>query len=213
MWRSLSESEADGAFRRDGVDDLVVLGDDDLVLGDQATGCRSGGFDQGFPIAASRFFFFAGVPGYQLCGFGGADGFGLVAVGGAFGEEGEDGLLEFGSGGGSFLVAAGFAAELHDVPVLSPFFLEGEGAAAGLADFFFAWGGAVGFGFAVGHGFLRLDALFHEGVTTAKGGSCAFLRSVEVCDASRKFLWVQPLPRRIWCSFEFTTTLAQPLTP
>jgi hypothetical protein len=38
-----------------------------------------------------------------------------------------------------------------DVPVLSPLFLEGEGAAAGLAKFFFAWSGAVGFGFSVGH--------------------------------------------------------------
>ena len=63
----------------------------------------------------------------------------------------EDGLLECGAWGGGLLVAAGVAAELDDVPVLGPLFAVGEGAAAGLAEFFFAWGGAVGFGFAVGH--------------------------------------------------------------
>jgi hypothetical protein len=34
-----------------------------------------------------------------------------------------------------------------------------EGALAGLAKFFFAWGGAVGFGFSVGHGLWDFDAL------------------------------------------------------
>jgi hypothetical protein len=156
MCKFLSESKTDRAFGGGGVDDMIVLGDDDLVLDDETAGGGSCWFDQGLPVSAIEFFFFAGIACYQLRGFGRADSFGFVSVGGALGEECEDGLLEFDVGCGGFLIAAGFAAELYDVPVLSPLLLEGERAAAGLADLFFAWGWAVGFGFAVGHCYVQV---------------------------------------------------------
>jgi len=132
-----------------------VLGDDDLALGDEAAGDGAGGFHEGLPVATVGLLLVAGrsrrATGDEFRGFGGADGFASVTIRCALGEEGEDGVFQFGVRNGGFLVAAGVAAVFDDVPVLGPFFLEGEGAAAGLADFFFAWGGAVGFGFAVGH--------------------------------------------------------------
>lgn len=128
-----------------------MLGDEDATLCDEMAGGGAGRFHEGFPVAAGGVGFVARVAGDEFGGFGGADGFVAVAVGGAFGEESEDGLLECGAWGGGFLVAAGVAAELDDVPVLGPLVAVGEGASAGLAEFFFAWGGAVGFGFAVGH--------------------------------------------------------------
>ena len=73
----------------------------------------------------------------------------------AFGEERENCGLKVGFGGGGFLVAAGVAAMLDDVPVLGPLLAPLEGATAGLADFVFVRGGAVGLGFAVGHGVGR----------------------------------------------------------
>ena len=132
-----------------------MLGDDDLFTGDETAGGGSGRFHEGLPVAAFLSCFSACFSGDQLCRFGGADGFAFVAVCGALGEEGENGLLKCGVRGGGFLVAAGFAAVFDDVPVLSPLFLEGEGTAAGLAEFFFARSGAVGFGFAVGHASLN----------------------------------------------------------
>ena len=50
------------------------------------------------------------------------------------------------------VAAAGFAAELEDVPVLLVLLLPLDGAAAALAELVFMRGGAVGFAFAVGHG-------------------------------------------------------------
>jgi hypothetical protein len=50
------------------------------------------------------------------------------------------------------MAAAGIGAEFEDVPVAGVLLGPVAGALAGSAEFFLAWGGAVGFGFAVGHG-------------------------------------------------------------
>jgi hypothetical protein len=124
------------------------------------TGGGACGLHEGLPVATLCFGLIAVVSGDEAGCFRGTDGLAAVAVSGALGEEGQDGVFEFGGRCDGFLRAAGFAAELYDVPVLGVLFAEGEGAAAGFAEFFFAWGGTIGSGFAVGHGWkLRLKLL------------------------------------------------------
>jgi hypothetical protein len=91
-------------------------------------------------------------------GFGGADGFASFAVCFALGEELQDGGFEGGVFFSGAMAAAGFGAEFEDVPVASVLFGPVEGALAVFTEFFFAWGGAVGFGLAVGHGLTEFDA-------------------------------------------------------
>jgi hypothetical protein len=122
-----------------------VLGDDDFACDDETAGSGAGGFHEGLPVATG----FGAAD--KFCGFGGADGFGIVAVGSAFGEEREDGGFEVGVFFVRVVAAAGFAAEFNDVPVLLVFFLPLDGTAAGLAELVFVRGGEVGFVFAVGH--------------------------------------------------------------
>jgi len=73
--------------------------------------------------------------------------FASVTVGATLGEELEDGCFE----GGVFLSwcdgAAGFRAEFEECPVAGVLFGPVEGALAGLAEFFFAWGGSGRFGY------------------------------------------------------------------
>jgi len=147
----LAEPQTDGAFCSGGVDGTVVLGDNDSALSDEAAGGGAGRLHQGFPVATGGVGFVARFAGDELGGFGGADGFGSVAVCFALGQELEDGGFE---GGGLFagaVAAAGFGAVFEDVPVAGVLFGPVEGALAGFAEFFFVWGGAVGFGFSVGH--------------------------------------------------------------
>lgn len=119
-----------------------MLGDDDSSSGDEATGCSAGRLHESLPVS----------PGFGSSdlfgGFGGA--YGLVAA--AFGEEGEDGGFEGYISGSGFVASAGVTAVLDDVPVLRPLLAPRKGAAVGLADLILVRGGAVGFGFAVGHG-------------------------------------------------------------
>jgi hypothetical protein len=143
---------------------VVVLGDEDAALGDEAAGGGSGGLHQGFPVAAGGVGFVAGFACDEFGGFGGADGFASVTVGFAIGEELQDGGFEGGVLFAGVVAAAGFAAIFEDVPVAGVLFGPVEGALAGLAEFFLAWGGAVGFGFAVGHGLRRFYALRQRGV-------------------------------------------------
>jgi hypothetical protein len=110
------------------------------------------GLHEGFPVAAGGVGFVARVAGDDLRGFRGADSFASVTVCFALGEELEDGGFEGGVLFAGAVAAAGFAAKFEDVPVAGVLFGPVEGALAGLAEFFFVWGGAVGFGFAVGHG-------------------------------------------------------------
>jgi hypothetical protein len=100
--------------------------------------------------------FVAGVAGDEFGGFGGADGFAFVTVCFALGEELEDGGFEGGVFFSGVMAAAGFGTIFEDVPVAGVLFGPVEGALAGLAEFFFARGGAVGFGFAVRHGLLEI---------------------------------------------------------
>ena len=79
-----------------------------------------------------------------------------VTVCGALGEELQDGGFEGGVFLSGVMAAAGFGAILEDVPVAGVLLGPVEGALAGLAEFFFAWGGAVRFGFAVGHGLSEI---------------------------------------------------------
>ncbi len=130
---------------------MVVLGDDDAALGDEAAGGGAGRLHEGFPVAAGGVGFVAGFAGDQFGGFGGADGFASVTVCFALGEELQDGGFEGGVFFSGVMAAAGFGTILEDVPVAGVLFGPVEGALAGLAEFFFAWCGAVGFGFAVGH--------------------------------------------------------------
>ena len=95
--------------------------------------------------------FVAGFAGDEFGGFGGGDGFASVAVCFALGEELQDGGFECGVFFSGAVAAAGFGAIFEDVPVAGVLFGPVEGALAGLAEFFFVRGGAVGFGFAVGH--------------------------------------------------------------
>ena len=118
-----------------------MLGDDDPVLGDETARGGTGGFHEALPIATG------GLTAYCLRSLGGA--YGLVST--AFGEEGEDGGFE-GCVGSGLVAAAGITAMLDDVPVLGPLLAPLEGAATGLADLVAVRGGALGFGFAVGHG-------------------------------------------------------------
>jgi hypothetical protein len=59
----LAEAQADGTFCSCGVDDFVVLGDDDLFLGDETAGGGSGWLHEGLPVAAFLFCFGACVSG------------------------------------------------------------------------------------------------------------------------------------------------------
>ena len=130
---------------------MVVLGDDDAALGDEAAGGGAGGLHEGFPVAAGGVGFVARFAGDEFGGFGGGDGFASVAVCFALGEELQDGCFECCVFFSWAVAAAGFGAVFEDVPVAGVLFGPVEGALAGLAEFFFVRGGAVGFGFAVGH--------------------------------------------------------------
>ena len=85
---------------------------------------------------------------HQFGGLGGADGLARAA----FGEQGEDGVLERGEIVAGADAAAGIAAVLEDVPVARQFGTPCEGAAAGLAQLVAVRRGAVGARLAVGHG-------------------------------------------------------------
>ena len=130
---------------------MVVLGDDDAALGGKAAGGGAGRLHEGFPVAAGGVGFVAGFAGDEFGGFGGADGLASVTVCFALGEELEDGGFEGGVFFAGAEAAAGFGAEFEDVPVAGVLFGPVEGALACLAEFFFVWGGAVGFGSPVGH--------------------------------------------------------------
>ena len=145
-----------GPFAVAGSTGRFVLGDNDSALSDEAAGSGAGGLHQGFPVAAGGMGFVAGFAGDQLSGFRGADGFASVAVWCALGEELEDGGFEGGVLFAGAVAAAGFGAEFKDVPVAGVLFGPVEGVLAGFAEFFFVWGWAVGFGFAVGHGLGNL---------------------------------------------------------
>jgi hypothetical protein len=93
-----------------------VLGDVDFACGGETAGGGAGWLHEGLPVAAGGFIFVAGVSADQFGGFGGADGFGLVSVSAAFGEQREDGGFECGGFFAGAVAAAGFAAELDDVP-------------------------------------------------------------------------------------------------
>jgi hypothetical protein len=140
--RSSAKFEANRAFGGGGVDGVAVLGDEDFVGGDEATGSGAGGFHEAFP-GLTRF-----GSANQLCGFGGADG--LVAA--AFGEQLKDGGFEGVVGVGGLMATAGVGAIFYVVPVALPLFAPGDGAAAGLAELVGVRGDAFGFVFAVGHG-------------------------------------------------------------
>jgi hypothetical protein len=130
---------------------VVMLRDDDAALGDEAAGSGPGGFHEGFPVAACGVGFVTWVAGDEFGGFRWTDGFGSVAVGFALGEELEDGGFEGGVLFSGAVAAAGRGTEFEDVPVAGVLFGPVEGALARLAEFFFVGGGAVGFGFSVGH--------------------------------------------------------------
>jgi hypothetical protein len=66
----------------------------------------------------------------------------------------EDGGFEGGVLFTESVAAAGFGAKFEDVPVAGVLLGPVEGALAGFAEFFFVGGGAVGFGFSVGHQWL-----------------------------------------------------------
>jgi hypothetical protein len=135
---------------------VAALGDDDAALGDEAAGGGAGGLHQGFPIPAGRMGFVAGFAGDKFGSFGRADGFASVTVCFALGEELQDGGFEGDVLFAGAVAAAGFGAVFEDVPVSGVLFGPPEGALAGFAEFFFAWGGAVGFGYEVGHWGRRL---------------------------------------------------------
>jgi hypothetical protein len=61
----------------------------------------------------------------------------------------KDGGFECGVFFAGAVAAAGIRAEFEDVPVTGVLFCPVDGVLAGLAEFFFAWSGAVGFGFAI----------------------------------------------------------------
>jgi hypothetical protein len=147
------------------IDDGSVLGDDDLVFGDEAAGGGAGWLHKALPVAAG----FGSA--YGLCGFGGADGLCFVSGRVSFGEEGEDGGFEGCVGGAGLVAAAGVAAVLDDVPVLGPLLAPLEDMAAGLADLVSVGSGAFGFGFAVGHGRLNCDASWCSMRSSYPGGS------------------------------------------
>ena len=131
------------------------MGDDDLAFRNEAAGGSAGWFHEGFPVAAVGVGFVAWVSGDEFGGFGGTYRPGSVTVCLALGEELEDGGFEGDVFFSSVMAAAGFGAEFEDVPVAGVLLGPVEGAFAGLAEFFFARGGAVGFGFVVGHGLSR----------------------------------------------------------
>jgi len=150
---------------------VVVLGDDDAALGDETACGGAGGFHQGLPVAAGGVGFGAGFAGDEPGGFGGADSFTSVTVYFSFGQELEDGGFEGGVFFSGAMAAAGFGTIFEDVPVAGVLFGPAEGALAGLAEFFFARGGTVGFGLAVGHGLLDFDALCPEDGSVAENSA------------------------------------------
>jgi hypothetical protein len=128
-----------------------VLRDDDSVLRDQVACGGACGLHQALPAAALLFGLIVVIPRDEACDLRRADGFGEVAVGGALGEQGKDGVFKLGGGCVGFLHTAGLAAVSDDVPVLSAVLAEEERPAAGLAELLFAWGSAFGLAFAFGH--------------------------------------------------------------
>jgi len=84
-------------------------------------------------------------------GFAGADGLGFPTGCTALGEEFQDGGFEFRVLLSGLAATAGVGAEGDDVPVALPLLAPTEGAATGLAGLVGVRGGALGFGFAVGH--------------------------------------------------------------
>ena len=96
---------------------------------------------------------------------------GAVAVDVALGQELEDGGLEGGVVLCRAVAAAGFGAEAEDVPVAGDLLGPADGALAGFAEFFFVGGGAVGFGFSVGHSGIYCAGLGNDPLVINFGNS------------------------------------------
>jgi len=90
------KEQTDGALCGGGIDDGSVLRDVDFARSRKTAASGAGRLPEGLPIAASGFVLVSGIAADQLRCFGGADGFGLVSVGSAFGKQIEDGGFERG---------------------------------------------------------------------------------------------------------------------
>jgi hypothetical protein len=124
-----------------------VLGDDDFVLSDEATSSYSRWLHEGFPISSGSMGLVARVAGDEFSGLRGTDGFSWATLSQKLENGGIEGRVFFAGA----IAAARVRAEFEDVPVAGVLFCPANGTLAGLAEFFFAWSGTVGFGFAVGH--------------------------------------------------------------
>jgi hypothetical protein len=143
------------------------LCDEYAPLSDETAGGGAGWLHEGLPVAAGGVGLFAGVTGYEFRRFGGADGL----AGCSLGEELENGGFECGVFFARVVSAAGLAAEFEDVPVAGVLLGPVKGTLAGLAEFFFVWGKAVGFGATVGHSVYS--------ISTSQRGSKVYNLSME----------------------------------
>src|ERR1700742_4393552 len=117
-----------------------MLGDHDFSCGDQPPCRRASWLHQRLPVAPLSLRLVPRVAGYQSRCFGGADGFALVAIGGAPGKKLEDRFLKLRIRRNRLLPPACLAAEFGDVPVPCPLRAKGKDTAACLANLLFARG-------------------------------------------------------------------------